>query len=438
MSAVLPTLARGSSKSQLLQQDDQKRLAALEAKVHEQKKELENRDITIRAIQRNFEQLSTLCQSDKDQIQSLQKRLADAASRSATEEEKSLAARYPQLKDAFDALNTKFLEAENKLQKLQTQDRLDKEWKESSDSARRALVAQLDAQKKVADEAKSKLAEALASASSSESKRAGLEKEAKELRENLRAEQKARADAEKSDKAARADLARLQGQLMATVDRAQADQQARELRARLADAERKAAELAEAAGAASRGEREGRARLDKSAQAAEAYQRQVQELHRLLEAATARAGQLAEERDAARAEAAQRRAELAQGADVARVNLRAQAASTPPPPSSREPLLLLQRDACMALPIWGGGYSGTGPASARFSPPGQTPAARPAPHSGSAFGLRAAPRPCRPLLSALSSLISPLSSLPSPISPLSSLNPSLLSPIPCLLSSLRS
>ncbi len=30
--------------------------------VAEQKKELENREITIRAIQRNFEQLSTLCQ----------------------------------------------------------------------------------------------------------------------------------------------------------------------------------------------------------------------------------------------------------------------------------------------------------------------------------------------------------------------------------------
>ena len=53
----------------MLAADDAKRMQALEGKVTEQKKELENRDITIRAIQRNFEQLSSMCQADKEQIQ---------------------------------------------------------------------------------------------------------------------------------------------------------------------------------------------------------------------------------------------------------------------------------------------------------------------------------------------------------------------------------
>jgi len=37
--------------------------------VADQKKEIENREITIRAIQRNFEQLSGMCQADKETIQ---------------------------------------------------------------------------------------------------------------------------------------------------------------------------------------------------------------------------------------------------------------------------------------------------------------------------------------------------------------------------------
>jgi predicted RNase H-like nuclease (RuvC/YqgF family) len=75
----------------------------------EQKKEIENREITIRAIQRNFEQLSGMCQADKEQIQALQKKLADAEKRAADEETRKRAAKYPQLKEAFDNLNDKYV-----------------------------------------------------------------------------------------------------------------------------------------------------------------------------------------------------------------------------------------------------------------------------------------------------------------------------------------
>ena len=80
-----PPLGRSGSvnkdKAAMLAADDAKRMQALESKVTEQKKELENRDITIRAIQRNFEQLSSMCQADKEQIAALQKKLAEADKR---------------------------------------------------------------------------------------------------------------------------------------------------------------------------------------------------------------------------------------------------------------------------------------------------------------------------------------------------------------------
>eukprot|EP00960_Hanusia_phi_P068638 766896-Hanusia_phi.AAC.5 len=105
-----------SAKAQLLSQDDQKRVVSLETKVAEQKKEIENRDITIKAIQRNFEQLSTLCQQDKEQLQKLQKKLAEAESRAADDETRRKAEKYPQLKEAFDSLNQSYVEAEAKVE----------------------------------------------------------------------------------------------------------------------------------------------------------------------------------------------------------------------------------------------------------------------------------------------------------------------------------
>jgi hypothetical protein len=68
-----PPLGRSGSinKANMLAADDAKRMQALEGKVAEQKKELENRDITIRAIQRNFEQLSSMCQADKERSSNL-------------------------------------------------------------------------------------------------------------------------------------------------------------------------------------------------------------------------------------------------------------------------------------------------------------------------------------------------------------------------------
>ena len=110
-----------SAKAQLLSQDDQKRVASLESKVAEQKKEIENRDITIKAIQRNFEQLSTLCQQDKEQLQRLQKKLAEAESRVVDDATRKKAEKYPQLKEAFDSLNQSYVEAEAKIEKMRQQ-----------------------------------------------------------------------------------------------------------------------------------------------------------------------------------------------------------------------------------------------------------------------------------------------------------------------------
>ena len=245
--------------------------------MNEQKKELENRDITIRAIQRNFEQLSSMCQADKEQIQALQKKLHDAEGLVSTEEERKMIARFPSMKEAFDALNAKYAEAESKLAKYQGQEKLDKDWKETTDSARKALVAQLDQHRRAAEEAKLRLNEALAAANASQSKLAALDKEAKELRDALKAEQKARAEADKAGQAARADMSKLQALQLGAADRAaQAEAQIKELKARLADAQRRADEAVQAAtGAAARTEKDARTRLEKAERAADAFQKQV-------------------------------------------------------------------------------------------------------------------------------------------------------------------
>ena len=118
-----PPLGRSGSmnKANMLAADDAKRCQALEGKIAEQKKELENRDITIRAIQRNFEQLSSMCQADKEQLSALQKKLTEAEKRAASDEERERAAKYPKLKDAFDSLNNMYVETEDKISKLQKQ-----------------------------------------------------------------------------------------------------------------------------------------------------------------------------------------------------------------------------------------------------------------------------------------------------------------------------
>ena len=95
-----PPLGRSGSvnkdKAAMLAADDAKRMQALESKVTEQKKELENRDITIRAIQRNFEQLSSMCQADKEQIAALQKKLAEADKRTMSAEQRELLSKFDQ------------------------------------------------------------------------------------------------------------------------------------------------------------------------------------------------------------------------------------------------------------------------------------------------------------------------------------------------------
>ena len=113
------TGAGAKDKASILAADDAKRLVVLEGKIAEQKKELENRDITIRAIQRNFEQLSSLCQADKEQIAQLQKKLAEANLNAVSDVEREYASKYPKLKDAFDSLNNMYVDSDSKISKLQ-------------------------------------------------------------------------------------------------------------------------------------------------------------------------------------------------------------------------------------------------------------------------------------------------------------------------------
>lgn len=147
----------------------------------DQKKELENREITIRAIQRNFEQLSVLTQvrscnisphrippphiteasaanvtpqglqADKEQIKTLQKKLEEMSKNAADDKEKKLAAKYPQLKEAFDSLNDKYCEAEAKIDKLLKQGKSDKDAAAAWEKERQKFQREAEALKKQAE-----------------------------------------------------------------------------------------------------------------------------------------------------------------------------------------------------------------------------------------------------------------------------------------------
>ena len=90
----------------------------LEAKVKEQTQELGNRDVTIRALQRNFESLSTMCQDDQSKLQAARAELASMKEKlEALEKEKASSntaadAKLRQTREALDAMSAKFAEAD--------------------------------------------------------------------------------------------------------------------------------------------------------------------------------------------------------------------------------------------------------------------------------------------------------------------------------------
>jgi hypothetical protein len=94
-------------------------------------------------------------ESGIDNVSATESRIADA--------EKKLAVRCLQLQNEYDALNAKLLEAEKKLQTLEVQAKLDKE---ASDSAKRALIEQIEVHRMAAEEADAKLAKATLTGSS--------------------------------------------------------------------------------------------------------------------------------------------------------------------------------------------------------------------------------------------------------------------------------
>jgi chromosome segregation ATPase len=218
MAGPPPALGRSGSankdKAAMLAADDAKRMQALESKVTAQKKELENRDITIRAIQRNFEQLSSMCQADKEQITALQKKLAEAEKRTVSAEEREQAAKYPKLKDAFDALNNMYVETEDKMAKLQKQLAAALGNSDKGDADRKALLAQIQEGKKALEECQRKLADAERAASGWDSKRTAMDQKLQELQDAVKAKEKMRADLEKSETTLRSEMSRLQAQMM--------------------------------------------------------------------------------------------------------------------------------------------------------------------------------------------------------------------------------
>ena len=218
MAGPPPALGRSGSankdKAAMLAADDAKRMQALESKVTAQKKELENRDITIRAIQRNFEQLSSMCQADKEQITALQKKLAEAEKRTVSTEEREQAAKYPKLKDAFDALNNMYVETEDKMAKLQKQLAAALGNSDKGDADRKALLAQIQEGKKALEECQRKLADAERAASGWESKRTAMDQKLQELQDAVKAKEKMRVDLEKSETTLRSEMSRLQAQMM--------------------------------------------------------------------------------------------------------------------------------------------------------------------------------------------------------------------------------
>lgn len=267
-----PPLGRSGSvnrdKAAMLAADDAKRMQALEGKITEQKKELENRDITIRAIQRNFEQLSAMCQSDKEQIGALQKKLAEAEKRTMSDDERERAAKYPKLKDAFDSLNNMYVETEDKMNKLQKQLAAALASSDKGDTDRKSLIAQIQDGKKALEECQRKLIEAERTNASWESKRTAMDQKLQEFQDALKAKEKMRADLEKSETSLRSEMSRVQAQMM-KADQA-AHKEISELKKKLADSEN------------------ARLNSSKAEKAGAAYQKQLQEMHSLLEKATSK------------------------------------------------------------------------------------------------------------------------------------------------------
>ena len=116
----------------------------LEIKLKEQGAELGNRDITIRALQRNFESLSSMCQEDQKKLKTTLDKLTkaqaelDKLSSERGDLDKVASERLKKCQDALDAMSSKFGAAD---------DELNKERKKSSllqkrlDDAERAVKA---------------------------------------------------------------------------------------------------------------------------------------------------------------------------------------------------------------------------------------------------------------------------------------------------------
>jgi len=290
-----------SSKSAMLTGDDQSRLALLESKVADQKKEIENREITIRAIQRNFEQLSGMCQADKETIQVLQKKLAEAEKRAVDEETKKMAAKYPKLRESFDVLNEKYLEAEQKLEKMDKQVKSAVSNADKAGEQMKAFARDLDTAKKALEESKKLLASANASSSAFDSKRVVLEKDVRELKESLKIAERGRTELEKSESGARADVSKLKAELMKAT--ANSEKQIADLKAKINESEN--ARLQGNKAGANAGAELGKTKDDlaKAKERSEKLEKQLSEMHKLLEKATSQAGAKGGELDAERTKA---------------------------------------------------------------------------------------------------------------------------------------
>jgi len=292
-----PPLGRSGSankdtKANLLAADDAKRMQMLEGKIAEQKKELENREITIRAIQRNFEQLSSMCQADKEQVASLQRKLAEAESKVMSPDERERAAKYPKLKDAFDSLNNMYLETEDKMSKLQKQLADVQSVSGKADAEKKSLLAQVQQGNKALEESRRKLADVERAASGWESKRVVMEEQLKKLQEDLKSKDKLRADLEKSETTLRAELSRMQAQMLTAEQEGKKEVQ--ELKKKLAEAEQARLSSEKARLSSAKAD----IQLQDAKNAGAAYQKQLQEMHALLEKATSKAGVLSQKAEA--------------------------------------------------------------------------------------------------------------------------------------------
>jgi chromosome segregation ATPase len=103
--------------------DDKKLVEQLEIKLKEQGAELGNRDITIRALQRNFESLSSMCQEDQKKLKTTLDKLTKAQAEldKLTAErgdlDKQASDRLKKCQDALDAMSSKFGAADDELNK---------------------------------------------------------------------------------------------------------------------------------------------------------------------------------------------------------------------------------------------------------------------------------------------------------------------------------